>query len=238
MMENIKNNKLFYIVTTLVIVFIFIVYAILNYYNSTTEVTIRYKNVNNVSVGEYHGEHGEIENDDQKKIYIKKSGEKVRLNNTVSYSVNYSGDKGFADGFQVFKPADKSSININPYYSNEKLETLLTADESSIQQVLIDKYPNIKLYEIQKGKLYHWGEWYATTLLYIGNDYDNSDTLRVVLKKENSKWVIKTDPPQIILSKTRFTDIPSDILSDINNKQVKMLDKFTNPDTSHGPGGQ
>jgi len=119
----------------------------------------------------------------------------------------------------LIKGQDKT-LKLEPEFSDEKLNKLLTPDElAKITATLSAKYPRIRLYSISPGKLYKQGQWYATTLLYKDqSDIFNSDTLRVILHKKDSVWNIVTDPPEIIISKVVYPDIPGDIVDDINDR--------------------
>lgn len=236
-MDIIRSNKK-YVAAMLVLVTIITATTILvSYISSTKEVFVYYKNSKDVNIHVFSGEHVDGSN---KITEIKKSGDSVRLDKSETYQVTYSGTVGYEDGLVSFKPSDRDIIKINPYYSQDKLSRFLSGQESIIHNVIKSKYSdNIHSYELQTGKLYHFGDWYGTTLKYIGDDYSNSDTLRIVLNKVGGNWVVKTDPPSVSLSKYDFPKIPIDVLVDVNNFQkTKMLEKFTNPDTSHGVGGQ
>lgn len=211
------------------------IFLVFNYFNSTQNTIVYFKNVHDITIYDITNNNNDLVSK------IKKSGQTLRLNKSSSYNVGYVGNDGFESGnigLDVSSGGEKT-IDINPYYSKKNLGSILDKNIETIQGVLKNKYKNIYLYTLERGRLYHWGEWYATTLKYVGNDIDNSDTLRVVLHKEDNTWKVKTDPPSISLSKYIYPNIPHDILSDVNNfQQTPMLEKFTNPDTSHGPDGQ
>lgn len=150
---------------------------------------------------------------------IKKSGNSVRLHKDVSYIVSYRGNEGFESGHKDIDLSSKnSSVTINPYYSDKRLAALLEEELNDIHAALAKKYPRVNLYEIQKGKLYHFGDWYGTTLRYIGNDLLNSDSLRVVLHKNNGVWRVSSNPPNVSLDKFTYPNIPHDVLSSVNNE--------------------
>lgn len=205
-----KRNIFLVILLVLVLL---IPYGIFSYFSSTQPVQIEYKNTSTVEIKQLQktGEDKVIKD-------IKSSGQSVRLKKNQDYFVSYKGSPGFADGKIEFRVTpDKTKVSINPYYSDGKLKDLLANEQSQIQQALKEKYPStIGQYQIQAGKLYRWGEWYGTTLKYTGPDQLNTDTLRVVLKKENNTWKVATDPPDITLSKYVYPGVPEDILRDIN----------------------
>lgn len=101
--------------------------------------------------------------------------------------------------------------------TTEELDTQLTAELPAISSVLSAAYPTIASdYIINRGKLYHKGEWYGTTLTYKGTDIDNRDTLRVLMQKKDTVWTIRSTPPQPLLTSKAVGDVPKDILKDIN----------------------
>lgn len=86
-----------------------------------------------------------------------------------------------------------------------------------IEKILVEKYPKIATdYTINKGQLFEDGKWFGTTLTYKGTDIDNRDTLRVLMEKKDGDWILRTTPPQPILSVKEFPDVPKSILQIIN----------------------
>lgn len=231
-------NKKIYIFTFIIIfssVILFFIYSLVEYFSTTQEVTITYKNSQNIKLYEAD----ELNHGDKNTDYIAKivdSGKSMRLKSNNSYVLIFDGKSGYQGDTIAFKPRKNSNIKINPYFTKKRLSEILQNNINDIQEAIKSKYINSGLYKINKGSLYHYGEWYATTLTYTGDDTDNSDTLRIVLKKEKNNWRVKTDPPNITLSKYVNKNIPTDILDDVNNNQKPlMIDKFINPDRSH-PG--
>lgn len=212
----------------------------INYLNSTIDVSIKYKNVTDVKINDIteltheHGQSGE-DHSENRPVLVEKSGQKNKLYLDHTYVISYQPEDGYNQEDIRFSPKDRVSINIDPYYSQDKLNTILEGEFEGIKATLNQKYSQLYLYEVQKGKLYHKGEWYGTTLQYIGDDYDNSDTLRVVLKKNSSGgWDVVTNPPSITLDKYTHKTIPIDILTDVNNLQkTPILERLTNPQMSH-----
>jgi len=149
---------------------------------------------------------------------VPSSGSIVKLK-SGNYVIKYDGDSGYANGKQAFTVGDSpKTVSVTAYYSDAKLAAMLTQESAAILQALDQKYARIGLYDVQPGKLYHFGDWYGTTLVYKGNDYFNNDTLRVVLHEENGSWVVATDPPNITLSKIIYPAVPTDVLQAVNNQ--------------------
>lgn len=110
---------------------------------------------------------------------------------------------------------------IDPNYSSAYLAELLKPEQAAINKVISDAYPKvIDNFRVQNGQLYKDGQWYATLLLEKtpGRGVE-PDIYRTVLKKENDKWVMKTKPA-LVLSAPNYPDIPFEILSSINSKDI------------------
>lgn len=104
-----------------------------------------------------------------------------------------------------------------PDLSDAELSKLLQSEEPAILTVINQKYPNLAAqYSVNKGRLYGDGTWYGTTLNYQGQDTMNRDTLRVLVQKVSGAWIVRTTPPEIILSKAKYPDVPIEILKTIN----------------------
>jgi hypothetical protein len=148
---------------------------------------------------------------------ITTSGTTVKLRKG-DYTLYYTGTKNYESKYkEVQIKYNGQSATLDPGYSKEKLAQLIEEEGPAIFSALSTRYPNINLYAVQTGKLYRNGEWYGTTLKYQGAGQYNSDTLRAVLHKENGVWVLKSVPPDIVLSKFNNPDVPQDILSDVNS---------------------
>lgn len=222
-----KINKKFLFVGLFSIVLVIIIYTFINYIDSIQQVTINYKHVSNVVIFEDFVANNSPENNKSVTV-IKKSGETITLPKK-NYFINYTPEKGYEDkNISLALFDNKKNISIDPDFSAEKLELARKKEFSFIKQSLAQKYPDIEnLYSIQTGKLYKKGQWYATTLQYIGEDYVNADSLRLVMKKKGGKWELITTPPSITLSKYNYPSIPLDILDDINNEQyTPILDQY------------
>ena len=102
-------------------------------------------------------------------------------------------------------------------YSRQQLSTMLSAEEAIIMSVVRASNSGIPLfYRVNSGQLYHHGEWYATTLSYGGPEDLRRDTLRLVAKKQDNQWKVVTNPPQVVLNKLDYPDVPVSILQKAN----------------------
>ena len=125
----------------------------------------------------------------------------------------------FTYGALTANPKQTSDIVATPTPKQTKIDLLkqLQLEESTILGVLTTAYPKITTdYNIAEGKLYDKGEWYGTTLTYRGKENLSRDTLRVLMQKKQGLWVLRTTPPQILLSTVEFPDVPKSVLMQIN----------------------
>ncbi len=186
------------------------------YYFSMRKLTVNYSNIAHVSV--YRVDSRGIDKNSKPVSTIKSSGQTIKLR-SGSYVVRFEADTNYQDRDVAVNLNQKhQTITYKPYFSSDKLASLLPSELPSIKQLISTQIPASSQYEVQPGKLYHLGEWYGTTLVYKGQDFFNADTLRLVAHKENNSWIIKTNPPNISLSRLVFTDIPSDILRSVNEQ--------------------
>lgn len=198
-----------------VIVFFVIVavIAIMQYLLSTKPIRFEYSNISSVLVSKIN------ENSSESVVgTITDSGSSLRLEKDSSYLITYTADKNYADGSTTIVVNDDTKvIKLDPYYSTEKLSSMLDPELTQVHQVIRDNYGEaINSYTIARGNLYHKGEWYGTTLVYIGGDPFVSDPLRVVLKKTDGVWKPATRTPEINLNTISYPDIPKDIMSATN----------------------
>lgn len=120
------------------------------------------------------------------------------------------------------KPQPTTSTTMKPKAptpkpTKEQLEQSLTNELPVITGVLTAAYPKITTdYIINKGQLFDDGQWFGVTLSYRGSDTLNRDTLRVLMQKKGGVWVLRTAPPQPLLSAKQLPDVPRDILKAIN----------------------
>lgn len=98
-----------------------------------------------------------------------------------------------------------------------ELSQQLTIEKPTINGILISAYPKVATdYAIVNEQLYDQGQWYGAVLTYKGADTANRDSLRVLMQKKEGIWVVRTTPPQPILSALSYPDVPKSILQAIN----------------------
>ncbi len=111
----------------------------------------------------------------------------------------------------------------NPTPAQTKTATTDTTNElnnqlPTITTVLTSAYPIATSdYTMIKPQFYEQGTWFGALLQYKGPDTANRDTLRVLMQKKNGVWILRTTPPEILLSSKKYADVPKSILKAINN---------------------
>lgn len=123
--------------------------------------------------------------------------------NTISFTVSESGE----------------TVVVDPGYSRDRLQTLLTQEQEAITSLLNATYSGvIGNFTINKGSLYGYGDWYATTLVEKSpGPGANGDTYRTVLRKENDTWKLVATPA-IVLSTQENPSVPKHILDAVNSE--------------------
>jgi hypothetical protein len=137
-----------------------------------------------------------------------------------TYRLLSSATDDYTESQQNFNVEAKSlTVTFTPEYSEKKLASLLAEERSAIIKAITRDTPRVpKFYTIQTGWLYGKGDWYATKLVYRGpsKTYD-TDTLRLVARKQDNSWKVVTIPPQITVSRILYPEIPETVAKDINN---------------------
>ena len=130
------------------------------------------------------------------------------------------------------QPTTKRATTTVKQRSSSELDTQLKIEQPTITSVLTAAYPKVATdYEMNQGQLFDQGEWYGTTLTYKGADSMNRDTLRVLMQKKQGVWVLRTAPPQPLLSTVEFPDVPKSVLQTIN-KAISLPGNDTSPAVS------
>ena len=111
------------------------------------------------------------------------------------------------------------SLKIQQPYSSTELTSLLKTEQANIDQAFNTKYSTYSLsygysYKVQQGQLLDRGEWFGALLVPDNNQYD---TLRFVMQKKDGRWLLTTDPPNIVLSSIIYPEVPKDVLDTVNS---------------------
>lgn len=104
-----------------------------------------------------------------------------------------------------------------PLPSTSELAQILSKEQPAITTSMQAKFPKLqKNYTIERAKLYHRGEWYGAILQYKGTEPTKRDTLRIVMQKKKGEWIVRTNPPQLLVNKIDIPEAPQSMLNDIN----------------------
>ncbi len=180
-----------------------------SYYGSSTYLMVSFENVQKVDAYE-------ISKPGSLASSVTKSGDSLKLRRG-GYSLHAYGANGYADTYRTVTMTERhQTLDLKPYYSQAHLDALLINDTAAIKSALAVQFDNLSQYQVQPGSLYHLGEWYGTSLKYVGSDIFNADTLHVVLQKSNGQWRVMTTDPSISLSELTYPSIPKDILESVN----------------------
>lgn len=143
------------------------------------------------------------------------SGETYHLQQG-SYVLHPVGGKIITDNIILTVGSEPVSQTIAPDYSTAYLKELLSPQQAAINQAIAASNAQLtKLYKINQGRLYERGDWYGTTLSYIGTDTLSRDTLRLIVHKQNGVWAVVTKS-QIVLRASDYPDVPHDVITKVN----------------------
>lgn len=114
-------------------------------------------------------------------------------------------------------PTGQPQREVSTSPSKQQLAERLETERPTILTVLTSAYPKSQTdYIIGSEALYGKGEWYGAVLTYKGSDMMNRDTLRVLLQKKSGVWILRTTPPELLLSSKKYPDVPKSVLQSIN----------------------
>lgn len=110
-----------------------------------------------------------------------------------------------------------ATVSQTPKTEKTDLKALMESEFPTINGVLLAAYPKVGTdYIIGNKQLLGDGRWFGATLTYKGSDTANRDTLRVLLEKKDNLWVLRTNPPEPLLSTKKYPDVPKTVLQTIN----------------------
>lgn len=202
------NKKLLVIVISLIIVLTggLGLYAFLNSFKE-----VSFDIINGINVTLTHSS-----KDSKTKIIDRFNSSKVLSLQAGKYCINPSGDNIDSSSICFEVKNKPMTIKVDPSYSEEYLSTILTNELPTLSSLINTTYaPIIGGYDIDSGKLYSKGEWYATTLTEKVAPSDRGDIYRLIAHKENGTWKI-TAFPQITISRLDYPGIPVNIIRDVN----------------------
>lgn len=124
---------------------------------------------------------------------------------------------GFITSQSSEQPKEQPAKTREELPTASELTLLLQKEQAAIDSSITASFPQIStLYTIERGKLYHKGEWYGAILQYKGSESANRDTLRIVMQQKAGIWVLRTSQPQPLVSKQDIPNAPVSMLDDIN----------------------
>jgi hypothetical protein len=197
----------------------------INYVRSFNTLTIKFSSKNTgLVVDVYNTGPDTVDEADQliKKNLVAEnitSEKKLRLKKGSYSVVSRKNDAYEQFNKKISLYQGSQEITVESFFSQSNLDKLLAGEKSVIEASLISKYPRIKgQYIFENESLFHFGDWYGTTLKYVSTDSNNSDTLVAVLKKEGNVWKVITRPPNLFVSTKDHPEIPLDIANELNQK--------------------
>jgi hypothetical protein len=204
------NKKIVLLIAIMVIVLLAGV-GFLSYTQSLKTVTFTIKNV---TVGIYKATNTKA---NAKVTSLSKSGTiKLQQGNYVAIPNPGTHYDTTPIGFTV--TGNDTSVTVDPSYSNDYLNTLLSTELSAINEAITTTYPIVLSdFTLTVGHLYKQGQWYATTLPQVSNGGEQGDVYRTVLEKEGGTWKVVATPA-IVLSTNENKAVPIAILKDINDR--------------------
>lgn len=185
-----------------IILFLGSAFAAYYYFQTTRQVTINFSHITSATLQDSNG---------NKIAQLTKSGEKQRLAEGGQYIISYISEDTYQSGVKSFNTNETTTITVNPYYSDSRLDSLLNTEVDSVNAAIVAAYPKMnELYTVTSGHLYHYGDWYGAKLVYRGTDIFNSDDLRIIVHKQDGKWTVASTPPMPTLNTYSTTSGGSD----------------------------
>lgn len=222
-------NRRLLIIVGLIMSGLLIGWTIFSYLTSFQDLTISFPHNTNRTVRVYEVPKGV----DAHSVIEQKTDnlQKAELTNTQTLRVKkgtyiiYGDETSDYEHFEsIIQIGDEAaSTQVSSFFSEARLEELLAKEKGKIEKAIVAQIPAIKSgFIFDEGKLFNNGEWYAATirqkltseqarLTYV-------DVFRVVAKNENGNWELATNPPDLVISKHIYPDIPEMVLRYINDK--------------------
>lgn len=113
----------------------------------------------------------------------------------------------------------EKALNISavPAFTDERLVSLLSSEQDAVTKAIETTYAeHMQILQIKSGKLHGRGEWYSGLL--VPKTPGEFDIYRFILKKVGGQWKLQTTPPELIISRQDYPQIPLDILRDLNRR--------------------
>ena len=112
---------------------------------------------------------------------------------------------------------EDKTITVHPAYTDQYLKELFKQEQSAIELAISTKYPSLYPdYTLTNHTLFQRGEWFGGLLEPKVLDIrDERDPYRIVLHKKDGKWEV-VRRPEYILTSSRYSEVPIEILRSIN----------------------
>jgi flagellar basal body-associated protein FliL len=145
----------------------------------------------------------------------------LRQNGTLrlqegNYAIVPSGNYDTTPIYFSVKDRDMT-VEVDPSLSEEYLAEKLSEELPAINSALRAALgATLSDFDINEGKLYKEGQWYATSLAQKSpGPGSQGDVYHAVLYKKDDTWTL-IGKPQIVLTKYNVANVPVDILQDAN----------------------
>ena len=192
----------------------------INYYNSFSYVTIDSKVDENIDIfptTSTDGDSGYEYNKQATPIATVTKTETIKLKKAAYVLIIHDTNGEYANTQTDIFPRTKDfNVTVDSVFTNKKLSELLPNELAGIESAISSQVYNLSGagYKIEATTLYQKGQW-AGALLVPSNK--TQDVYRVVLEKKPDGWQVITDPPQINIGAPTYPDIPTDVISSVDN---------------------
>ncbi len=132
-----------------------------------------------------------------------------------------AGDQYTKKDRKIVVDSKPVTVDITLALTDTALGSLLSTESSQIRATLNSALPLLaSQYEINTEKMYGDGTWYGALIVprLTAEQRRTSyfDIFRVVVHKEDGRWKLVSNPPELILTTAKFPQVPKEVLSAIN----------------------
>jgi hypothetical protein len=163
---------------------------------------------------------------------LDKTGQRKESNNeavrTISSPGNYKLKKGEysykISGGLEYEPQEGQltldgvdDIKVELPLTPQQLAEIKEKEQSKVVAALNQKYPTqMRDYVFSEGRVFGRGGWYFGVL--TPKAPEKQDALVVILQNKNGSWEVVTDPPNIVISKSVYPNIPEEVFNYISSR--------------------
>lgn len=208
-MLPVRPRTLIWVIVIIISLVVAIVYV--RYIHSSRPLTVTFRNVTSASVYDTSGR--EAGADDVLLGKITESGDTIRIPKSMaSVMIIYKGASGYADGLVE---GNGRQAKIDPEFSAERIAELIKKERSQLESVVFSGLQDESSYTLAQGTLFGHGAWYISKLTYKNDSDVNSDTLRVLLRKDGDAWQ-RIGTPALIFTTYSTKNVPLSVLNAVN----------------------